>query len=90
MLNIKAKEHHLHTETTYFFSKLKIPSDLLTFRDQLDLNKIKDEGKLRLTLVDHNVLTGQDHVLDDCVVSVFDHHVNERLESERYVCRLFF
>ena len=39
---------------------------------------------MRLTLVDHNVLTGQDCVLEDCVVSVIDHHVNERPESERY------
>ena len=83
VLNICESEYRLRTDINYFLSKLKIPSDLLTFRDQINLFTLKEERKLALTLVDYNLMTGQDAVLDECVVSVFDHHVRERPESER-------
>lgn len=82
VLNIGENEFRLRTDTTYFLTKLKISSDFLTFRDQLDLLRLKQEKKLSLTLVDCNVLTGCDAVLDNCVVSVFDHHMRERPETE--------
>ena len=44
---------------------------------------LKEEKKLLLTLVDYNVMTGRDAELDDCVVTVFDHHVRDRPEDTR-------
>ena len=90
VLNIRENELHLRTDTTFFLSKLKIPCDLLTFRDQVDLLKIKEDKKLSVILVDYNVMTGRDAVLDDCVVSVLDHHERERPESDRYRIYSFF
>ena len=83
VLNIRENEFRLRTDTAYFLSKLNIPSNLLIFRDQLNLFVLKEERKLALTLVDYNVMTGKDAVLDECVVSVFDHHIRERPVDER-------
>lgn len=84
VLNILECEYRLRTDTTYFLSKLNVTADLLTFRDQVNLFALKEERKLSLTLVDFNVLTGKDVALDDCVVSVFDHRIRERPDSEWY------
>ena len=83
VLNIRENEFRLRTDTSYFLSKLNISPDLLTFRDQLNLFGLKEERILALTLVDYNVMTGKDAALDECVVSVFDHHVRERSEDKR-------
>ena len=83
VLNIPESEYRLRTDTTYFLSKLNISHNLLTFRNQINLFTLKEEKKLLLTLVDYNVMTGRDAELDDCVVTVFDHHVRERPADTR-------
>ena len=85
VLNIPESQFRLRTETTYFFRKLQIPTSCLVFRDQLDLATLHTDNKLQLTLVDHNILTGSDVIMEDCVSMVIDHHVRERLDYERLV-----
>ncbi|XP_052785753.1 uncharacterized protein LOC128221254 [Mya arenaria] len=90
VLNIAASQFRLRTETTYFFSKLEIPTESLIFNDQLDLRILHKQGRLLLTLVDLNCLPSKDEYLEDCVVSVIDHHVRERAEKEGVTVKLDF
>ncbi|KAK3094336.1 hypothetical protein FSP39_000423, partial [Pinctada imbricata] len=56
VLNIQRSQYPLRTESTFFLRKNSITDELLTFRDDLDLQKLHRSGKLTLTLVDRNVL----------------------------------
>ncbi len=85
MLNIPAQDYPLRTEVTHLFAKHSITGDMLVFRDQLDLHNLHRQGKLTLTLVDHNVLTGSDVIMEDAVKEVIDHHQNERTNVDRYI-----
>ncbi len=84
MLNIPAQDYALRTEVTHLFTKHSITADMLVFRDQLNLHKLHQQRKLTLTLVDHNVLTGSDVIMEHAVQEVIDHHQNERADAEGY------
>ena len=45
--------------------------------------KLNELGKLRLTLVDHNVLRGDEFVIESIVSEVIDHHQRERPQDTR-------
>ncbi|XP_064595905.1 protein prune homolog 2-like, partial [Liolophura sinensis] len=83
ILNIPREQFRLRTETTHFLSKVNLSLDLLTFRDEVDLLNLHNEGKLLLSLVDHNVLPAKDAILENTVVTVIDHRPQERPDSER-------
>jgi len=80
VLNIPADQFRLRTETTCFFRKLGINYENLVFTEQINLNTLHSGGKLVITLVDHNALTGSLEKFADCVTSIFDHHI---LHGER-------
>ena len=84
MLNIPSQDYRLRTEVTHCLSEQNITFEKLTFRDQVDLRKLGETGQLSLTLVDHNVLPGDDAVLEPKVIEVIDHRKLERKESSRY------
>ena len=84
MLNIPSEDYRLRTEVTHCLSEQNITFEKLTFRDQVDLYKLKETGKLSLTLVDHNILPGDDAALESKVTVVIDHRKLERKESNRF------
>lgn len=55
------------------------------YRDEIDLNGLQATGRLKLTLVDHNVLAHSDAFLQSSVVRVIDHHKRERQLDRRDV-----
>ncbi|XP_026279117.1 exopolyphosphatase PRUNE1 isoform X1 [Frankliniella occidentalis] len=73
LLNIENDEFPLRTEVTYLLHENGVPSNLLVFRDQIDLAALRDSGRLRLTLVDHHALPERDRALADSLVAVIDH-----------------
>lgn len=73
VLNIPEKEFRVKTEVVYYFRRHGIPSDLLTFRDQIDLLSLSREKKLEIILVDHHNLKEEDAPLVDSVVEIVDH-----------------
>ncbi len=85
ILNIATSDYRLRTEVTYYLSQYGIAESMLTFRDQLDLAALHTSGRLRLTLVDHNVLRGDDGKLEGSVCQVLDHHQQERQPSDKSV-----
>nr|XP_002731053.2 PREDICTED: protein prune homolog 2-like [Saccoglossus kowalevskii] len=78
VLNIPRDEFRLRTEVTYFLDFIDISDANLTFFDEINLLNLKDENKLSLTLVDHNILQPKDAVLEKTVTEVIDHHSNQR------------
>jgi hypothetical protein len=85
VLNTQRSHFHLKTDTKFLLSKTGINPDWLTFRDDLDLHGLHQQGRLTLTLVDHNVLVGGDVALEDSVAMVIDHRPLERRSSDRFV-----
>ncbi|KAL4216751.1 hypothetical protein ACF0H5_024474 [Mactra antiquata] len=83
VLNINENQFRLRTETTYFFKKCQIDAPHLVFKDQIDFRSLNEDNKLLISLVDHNVLTGEQTVYEHCVTEVIDHHVRERTPDDR-------
>ncbi|XP_054477749.1 exopolyphosphatase PRUNE1 [Anoplopoma fimbria] len=81
MLNIRQSDLLLRSDNVYLLRQVALSPDLLLFRDQLDLRALHRDGRLRLTLVDHNVLPSSDSDLEGAVVEVIDHHLLERESS---------
>ncbi|XP_029360413.1 exopolyphosphatase PRUNE1 [Echeneis naucrates] len=81
LLNISQSDLVLRSDNLFLLNQTGLSPDLLLFRDQLDLRVLKRAGRLRLTLVDHNVLASSDSDLEGAVVEVIDHHQLEREPS---------
>ncbi|KAM8870154.1 exopolyphosphatase PRUNE1 isoform 1-T1 [Spinachia spinachia] len=81
MLNIRQSELPLRSDSVSLLRQVALDPELLLFRDQLDLRALHRTGRLRLTLVDHNVLPRSDRDLEGAVVEVIDHHLLERESS---------
>lgn len=81
LLNIRQSDLLLRSDNVFLLRQVALPPDLLLFRDQLDLKTLHRAGRLRLTVVDHNVLSSSDSELEAAVVEVIDHHLLEREPS---------
>lgn len=81
LLNIPQSDLLLRSDNVFLLRQTGLSPDLLLFRDQLDLRALHKAGRLRLTLVDHNILPSLDSDLEGAVVEVIDHHVLEREPS---------
>lgn len=57
LLNIRQADLVLRSDNVFLLRQTGFSPDLLLFRDQLDLRALQRAGRLRLTLVDHNVLS---------------------------------
>ncbi|KAM9782582.1 exopolyphosphatase PRUNE1 [Neosynchiropus ocellatus] len=78
LLNIRQSDLVLRSDNVFLLRQTGLSPDLLVFRDQMDLRALQQTGRLRLTLVDHNVLPSSDRDLEGAVVEVMDHHLLER------------
>ncbi|KYN19447.1 Discoidin domain-containing receptor 2, partial [Trachymyrmex cornetzi] len=75
VMNIPEKEFRIKTEVVYSLKSHNIPLNLVTFRDQIDLQNIQNDAnkKLELILVDHHTLTNEDFELKPSIVMIIDH-----------------
>ena len=64
---------------------------LLFPRDDVNLNQLNN--RLKLVLVDHNILPHSDSYLTDSIVQIIDHHKKEcsslLLDLERHLFRMW-
>ncbi|XP_068180715.1 exopolyphosphatase PRUNE1 [Antennarius striatus] len=81
LMNIRQADLVLRSDNVFLLRQTGVSPDLLLFRDQLDLRALQRGGRLRLTLVDHNLLPSSDSSLEGAVVEVIDHHLLEREPS---------
>lgn len=75
VMNIPEKEFRIKTEVVYSLKSHNIPLNLITFRDQIDLQSIQNDAnkKLELILVDHHTLSNEDFALNSSVIAIIDH-----------------
>lgn len=78
LLNLYHEELDLRKDTLYLFQRLNISSDdLLFLDDKVPLDQLFSQDRLRLDLVDHNVLRPRQEHLSGAVERIVDHHVDE-------------
>lgn len=82
VLNIPEADFVLRSDAVFLLGETGLSPHQVLFRDQLDLRGLHRESRLRLTLVDHNVLPDSDSDLEGAVVEVIDHHRLERVVTE--------
>ncbi|CAM9949057.1 unnamed protein product [Pylaiella littoralis] len=66
----------LRREVLVLFELCGIEPSAVIFSDELDLPALQAERRLRLTLVDHNAVSGGLSELGDAVVEIVDHHMD--------------
>ncbi|XP_028297956.1 exopolyphosphatase PRUNE1 isoform X2 [Gouania willdenowi] len=81
VMNIRQSELLLRSDSLHLLTRARLSPQHLLFRDQVDLRELQTQGRLTLTLVDHNVLPSSDADLEGAVVEVIDHHLLERQPS---------
>jgi exopolyphosphatase len=79
LINIPRADFKLRTESVYLFNATGIELRNLLFADEVDLGRLQETRRLRLTLVDHNKLAASQSRHQDSVEAIFDHHEDEGL-----------
>ncbi|XP_012216865.2 exopolyphosphatase PRUNE1 [Linepithema humile] len=75
VMNIPEKEFRIKTEVVYSLRSHNIPLNLITFRDQINLQNLQNDAckRLELILVDHHTLPNEDITLKLSVIAIIDH-----------------
>ncbi|KAK0177062.1 hypothetical protein PV328_001143 [Microctonus aethiopoides] len=73
VLNVVKNQFNIKTEVIYHLETNKVPLELLTFRDEINLMELNKRQILALCLVDHHTLNDYDMPLVASVVEVIDH-----------------
>ena len=81
LINIPAADFKLRTEAVFLFSEAGIETANLLFADEININELFKSGKLKITLIDHNKLSGSQEFLSGCAVEIIDHHKDENAYS---------
>ncbi|CAN0258738.1 unnamed protein product [Scytosiphon promiscuus] len=66
----------LRREVLVLFELCGVDPCAVVFEDELDLSALQSEGRLRLTLMDHNAVSGGLSELGGAVVEIIDHHAD--------------
>lgn len=78
IINIPQEDLCLRADVLHVLATLNIDPLYLLYKKDLDfLQKLAQQGKVRITLVDHNHLTPDQEAFADCVEKIIDHHVEE-------------
>ena len=78
MVNIESCEISLRPECIFHFASSGADVHHLVFSDRIELDRLHSEGRLKLTLVDHNALAPSQAHLEDAVSEIIDHHCDEK------------
>jgi exopolyphosphatase len=78
LINIPRADFKLRTEAVFLFEEAGVDIDHLLFAEDVDLDKLKAGGKLKLILVDHNKLASGQTGLETVITGILDHHADEK------------
>lgn len=79
LINIPRADFKLQREAVYLFDSTGVDLQNLLFADEVDLDRLQETNRLRLTLVDHNKLASSQSDYQDLVKAILDHHEDEGL-----------
>jgi len=74
LINIPRADFKLRTVAVYLFHATGIELGNLIFTDEIDLDRLQETNRLRLTLVDHNKLAPSQSRHQNVVEAILDHH----------------
>ncbi|XP_042908214.2 exopolyphosphatase PRUNE1 isoform X1 [Parasteatoda tepidariorum] len=74
VLNVCGKDLLLRTEVVYFLKKTNIDLEHLMCEEDINLQTLKDQNRLKLIIVDHNALSEEQTSLQGTIVQIIDHH----------------
>jgi len=77
LINIPRADFKLRTEAVFLFEEAGVNIDHLLFVEDVDLDKLKAGGNLKLILVDHNKLASSQTGLETVITGIIDHHADE-------------
>lgn len=77
VINIPREDFALRTEAVWLFREAGVAVESLVFLDEVDLDRIQAQGRLRLVLVDHNRLPAVRGAWASAVEEILDHHEDE-------------
>ena len=78
LINIPRADFKLRTEAVFLFEEAGVDIDHLLFAEDIDLEKLKAGGNLKLVLIDHNKLASSQTGLQEQVTAILDHHADEK------------
>ncbi len=81
LINAPRAELELRKDVICVLETLKIDPEFLLYQEDLPfLQELAIQGKLRITLVDHNRLAPGQEDFQDCVERIIDHHKDEYID----------
>ena len=81
VFNIPKKDFCLRTEAVFLFKQFHLDLGLFTFIEDIELETLMKTKKLRLTLVDHNVLAQAQKYLETAVIEILGESVSKLYRS---------
>ncbi|GAB5360327.1 hypothetical protein AAMO2058_000617900 [Amorphochlora amoebiformis] len=78
LINIPRKHFRLRGDASEAFAQANIDVDSIPFLDDVDLKQMAESKSIEMVLVDHNKLSASQGFLSPHVVSIVDHHVDEK------------
>lgn len=78
LINIPRADFKLRTEAVFLFKEAGVEIDQLLFAEDVDLELLNKEDNLKLVLVDHNKLSSSQSYLEKSIISILDHHADEK------------
>jgi exopolyphosphatase len=82
LINIPRDDFVLRTEAHYLFRELGLDIAALRFADEIDLETLYQTQRLRLTLIDHNILAAAQARYAGAVEAIVDHHADAGLYQQ--------
>ena len=76
VFNMPQQDFGLRTEAVFLFGRCHIDPGLFTFNDDIELQTLLDTKRLKLVLVDHNVLSQAQRYMDIAVVEILGKYCN--------------
>ena len=84
VFNIPRQDFCLRTEAVFLFKQFHLDHDFFTFIEDIELETLMETKKLKLTLVDHNVLAQAQKYLETAVIEILGECVSKHYRSALY------
>lgn len=84
------QDFSLRTEAVFLFGRCNIDPGLFTFNNDIELQTLLDAKRLKLVLVDHNVLSQAQRHMDVAVVEILGKYCNDRIKKKTIFLLLEF
>ncbi|XP_075684358.1 protein prune homolog 2 isoform X3 [Rhinoderma darwinii] len=72
VLNVTRLEFDFYSETRFILEELDIPESYLIFKDEINLQRLNDEDRLSVTLVNFSAFTSEDESLAASVIKAIN------------------